>query len=175
MKKIFFLSLLSIVLVCGSATAQFKFGVKGGLNFTNFNSAKDFDNSTGWHLGLVSQVSIPVVGLGLQPELLYTVAKSGEGSINYIQIPINIRYQLIPGPIRPIILAGPYFSYASNFSGVFNGNTQRLDWGLGLGAGVEIWKIQFAGRYSWGLQNISKADDVNIKNNAFTLSLAYFF
>lgn len=185
MKKI--MVIIMVAICCfGQTEAQVKFGIKGGLNFENFNfdSAKDdltLDNAIGWQVGALLQFKVPVVGLGVQPELLYTVKKADvndeSSSIHYFEIPLNIRWEFNLIMIRPYVLGGPYFSYAVNFNGddVFKSQLNRFDWGIGLGGGVEIWKLQLGLRYSWGLQNISSVSDFELKNNTFSLTLGFLF
>ncbi|MDR0385164.1 MAG: porin family protein [Prevotellaceae bacterium] len=175
MKRI--LLIFIAIMFFGNIDAQLRFGLKAGVNFSKFNTKEQVlqANGTAWQVGLASQFKIPVVGLGIQPELLYSVSKGKDNSIGYFNIPINIRWQPLPIPlIKPIILAGPYFGYAVNYKG-FDSNIKRLDWGVGLGAGVEIWKFQIEGRYNWGLQNLSKVRDFKLKNNVVTVSAIYFF
>ncbi len=177
MKKIVIL----IIVVCACWTnnvdAQVHFGAKGGLNFANFKT-DDFslDNSTGWQVGAFAQFNIPGVGLGIQPELLYTVKKADvngqSNSAGYFEVPVNLRWGFNLLVIRPYLIAGPYFSYAANFSGDAFKNLEHFDWGIGVGGGVEIWKLQLGLRYSWGLQNVSDSGDV--KNNTFSLTLGLF-
>jgi hypothetical protein len=185
MKKI--LLILAAIVFSVNIQAQLRFGVKAGVNFSEFNSKEQTlqDNGTAWQVGLVSQFKIPLIGLGIQPELLYSVNKGNDQSIDCFTVPINIRWQPLPIPIiKPIILVGPYFGYAVNFKGFKDSvkdNITRLDWGIGLGGGVEIWKLQIEGRYNWGLQNIAKnvsidnVKDISLKSNVFTLSATYFF
>jgi hypothetical protein len=179
MKKI--LLILIAFMFIGNIHAQLRFGIKAGINFSEFNSREQILQTDGaaWQVGLASQFKIPLIGLGVQPELLYSVYKGKDNSIRYFSVPINLRWQPLPIPlIKPIILAGPYFGYALDFKGFnnFRNNIKRFDWGIGLGAGVEIWKLQIEGRYNWGLQNLSeKKNDFNLKNNVFTLSAIYFF
>ena len=172
-----------MVLACWTSKidAQVKVGIKGGLNFDDFvlKNAPDelkFDNSTGWQAGFMLRATIPAVGIGIQPELLFSVRKAGDdGNISYLEVPVNLRWGFNLIVIRPYITAGPYFRYAANFNGNFSKNhLERFDWGLGLGGGVEIWKFQLGLRYSWGMQDVSK-EEFEIKNNAFSLSLGYFF
>ncbi len=180
MKKI---TLLILVFCCWTSftQAQIHLGIKGGLNFAKFNTDDmTLDNATGWQAGLLLQFKVPIIGLGLQPELLYSVKKADvdgqSNSIGYFEIPVNIRWAIELPLIRPYILVGPYFSYAADFSGdAFKNGLDRFDWGIGLGGGVEIWKIQIGIRYSWGLQNISSVDDFKLKNNTFSLSAAFLF
>jgi hypothetical protein len=178
MKKI--LLILIAFMFIGNVHAQLRFGVKAGVNFSKFNTQEQALNANGtaWQVGLASQFKIPLVGLGIQPELLYSVNQGKGNSIGYFTVPINLRWQPLPIPfVKPIILAGPYFGYAVNFKGLGNNekNIQRFDWGIGLGAGVEIWKLQIEGRYNWGLQNLALNNLSSLKNNVFTLSAIYFF
>ena len=163
--------------------AQFHFGVKGGINFQQAKLAKTdlaVKNSTGWQAGALLQVKVPGVGLAVQPELLYTASKVSldgvSNTINYFEVPINVHW----GPklllVHPYLQAGPYFAYALSSGGEqFKDNINKFDWGIGLGGGVEFWKLQIDARYSWGLQNVSGVKDFEMKNNRFTLSLGFFF
>jgi len=184
MKKIF---LAIVIMACfmSQINAQFKFGLKGGVNFENFamkdasNSLK-FENSTGWQAGALLQIKIPGVGVALQPELLYTAtnAKVDEvsNSIHYFEVPINGQLGLNLVLLRPYLQAGPYFGYALKTEGdTFKDKINKFDWGIGLGGGVEIWKLQLDARYSWGLQEVSSVKEFKMKNNRFTLSLAILF
>jgi hypothetical protein len=179
MKKI--LIILAAFMFIGNIHAQLRFGVKAGVNFSEFNTKEQIlqTNGTAWQVGLASQFKIPLVGLGIQPELLYSVNKGDDNSIGYFTVPVNLRWQPLPIPlIKPVILVGPYFGYAVNFKGFdnFKDDIQRFDWGIGLGGGIEIWKLQIEGRYNWGMQNIGeRIENFNLKSNVFTLSAIYFF
>jgi hypothetical protein len=171
MRKI--LLILVALLFAGSIHAQLRFGVKAGVNFSEFKTLQT--EGAAWQVGLVSQFKIPLVGLGIQPELLYSVNKGEDNSIGYFHVPVNLRWQPLPIPIvKPIILVGPYFGYAVNFKGFNKDNINRFDWGIGLGGGIEIWKLQIEGRYNWGLQDIG-INGLDLKNNVLTLSVIYFF
>ncbi|MDR1593635.1 MAG: PorT family protein [Prevotellaceae bacterium] len=179
MKRI--LLILIAVSLVGSIHAQLRFGVKAGVNFSKFNSKEQILQTEGaaWQAGLAAQFKIPLIGLGIQPELLYSVNKGKDNSIGFFTVPINLRWQPLPIPfIKPIILVGPYFGYAVNFKGfdTFKNDIKRFDWGIGLGGGVEIWKLQIEGRYNWGLQNMGeRVKNFDLKSNVFTLSAIYFF
>jgi len=76
MKKIMSVLLVAICLVMAiPAQAQLKFGVKGGLNLAkaDFNKS-DFktDNFTGFFIGPMAELTIPVVGLGVYGALLFS-------------------------------------------------------------------------------------------------------
>ena len=61
----------------------------------------------------------------------------------------------------------------------------RFDYGLSLGAGLEIWKLQISGKYSWSFGKLAdngsihidsdnwKLDDANMRG--FELSVAFLF
>ena len=89
-----------MIMACwmSNADAQIKFGIKGGVNFADFNyTAEDFKlkNTTGWQAGALLQIKIPAIGIGIQPELLYTVKKADiakeTNSLSYFEVPLNIR------------------------------------------------------------------------------------
>ena len=185
MKRII-LAMVITACFASQINAQFRFGLKGGLNFANFKIEQDakekltFDNSTGWQAGALFQVKIPGLGLAVQPELLYTVSKANvdqrENGIHYFEVPINAQMGLDLKILRPYLQAGPYFGYALKLDGDhFRENINRFDWGIGLGAGLEVWKVQLDLRYSWGLQDVSSMRDFQMKNNRFTVALGIFF
>ena len=68
MKK--FLLLVAVIATCFAipASAQIKFGVKGGLNITDMSFSKDVvntSNKTGFFIGPTVKFKIPVIGMGL--------------------------------------------------------------------------------------------------------------
>ena len=190
MKKII-LSIVVMACFLSQINAQVRFGVKGGLNFDNFN-CKDvknelkIGNSTGWQAGVLLQVKVPVIGIGVQPELLYTVrnakmpvsqaiGKDVVNTISYLEVPINLQW----GPdlllLHPYLMVGPYFSYTLNIKGdELKDKIDKLDWGIGLGAGLDIRKLQFGARYTWGLQDVG-VKDFEMKTNSFKVSLGFLF
>jgi hypothetical protein len=188
-KKVF-LSVVIMACYLSHINAQVHFGIKGGINFENFNykDAKKeltIDQSIGWQAGILLQFKAPVVGIGVQPELLYTVlhakvsdatANDVSNSINYLEVPLNLMWSFNLAIMRPFIMAGPYFSYAIHIDGdELKDRIDRFDWGVGIGGGIEIRKIQFGARYTWGLQDVSSVKDFEMKNNTFRLSLAILF
>ena len=174
MKKIF---LLIIVMACflSQADAQVRFGVKVGMNFDSFEDAK-VKNSVGWEVGPMLQLMVPVIGLGVQPELLYISKKYGGDGIGYFDIPVNLRYELNLVVVRPYFVAGPYFGFVVHADRDFENkiNKEKTGWGLNFGGGIELWKLQFEMRYSLGMNDIGLMG-TDLKNNTFTLSLGYLF
>ena len=81
MKKIFSAFMIAICCLAMAMPAQaqlIKFGVKGGLNLSKLrfsNEAMDYlisDNTSGFFFGPMAEVTIPVVGLGVDGALLYS-------------------------------------------------------------------------------------------------------
>ncbi len=185
MKKLSILLAVTFLLCFAvTANAQIKFGVKGALNFNDTKNIK-FDEKTGWQAGIMARFNLPIVGIGVQPELLYT-HKSAKGyndetndsetvNSSYLQVPVNAIWTFGLGKIGGFITGGPYFSYAVDFDKKLEDALDKFDWGLGLGAGLDIGKIHAGVRYDWGLQDISKNGEEEIKNKAFSIFLGFFF
>ena len=173
MKKIT-LSLLALFLTIG-LSAQTHFGVKGGLNF---NSIKDISvsnsnvswNATGWHAGVVLQAKLPL-GFAFQPELLYSVKSFGQKDykfdLNYIELPLNLQWGIDLMILRPFVMAAPYVAYLTAMGGKAKDwdGVKNFDYGLGLGFGLDIWKIQITGKWNWGLGKLG-----NIKHDSWTIN-----
>jgi len=184
MKKII-LSVVVLACFLSQTNAQIKFGIKGGVNFDKFNYTDVKSNSTtGWQAGVLLQVKVPGIGIGIQPEALYTVRNmeaynakgSSKNNIHYLEVPVNVQWGLDLVLLRPFLMFGPYFCYAVNIKGdVLKDRINKFDWGIGLGAGLDIWKLQFGARYTWGLQNVSSVKDFDMKSNSFKVSLGYLF
>lgn len=195
--------LLLAIALCFSvaANAQGSFGVKAGLNFNKLSDISksvkaSWNAQTGFHAGLAYQYKMPF-GLSFQPELLYSRTRTRfEGevsshsyfdlSLDYLTLPVNVQFGFNILFLRPFVFAAPYISYSLAANGSLFDDDQwkdrnRFDYGLGLGIGLEIWKLQITGKYNWGFGNplngISskdwKIDDSHVKG--FELSAAFLF
>lgn len=195
MKKLFLITLLSLF-TCG-LFAQSGFGVKGGLNFNSMSdiSIKDVhtsvNNRTGYHFGVLYKLNLPL-GFALQPELLF-VHKSNSvkedytdikyvTKQNYLQLPVNIQWGVDLVLFRPFLMVTPYLSYViSSSTKISNFDYTKLQYGIGCGAGLEIWKIQVTGKYLWsgnsfGNGKLNDLKDLYFgKNRGFELSLGILF
>jgi len=196
LKKIIIIALALFVAHEASAQSKFKFGVKGGWDFENFDIGGSVgeqlkkENSTSWNLGIMAQI-----GLGgsfyVQPEILYSSQQlevsppvgaigfpmsADDIKVSYIQVPISLLYKFDMPLITPFISGGAYFGYTVDRSTrkLWKASINRKDWGVSVGAGVEFWKLQVAAKYNWGLRNISDASNITWKNNKFNVSVAFF-
>lgn len=122
MRKLFTLVVLvAATLVTIPAQAQFKFGLKGGLNLTDMSfSVDDVDvsNRAGFFIGPTAKFTLPIVGLGLDASVLYdqreAKLKGADDKIKQqaINIPINLRYDIGLGSLAAVYLAaGPQFGF----------------------------------------------------------------
>lgn len=186
MKKL--ISVLGVSALCCLATpaaAQLKFGVRAGANFTNL----DIDNiktntATGWFVGPTAEFLIPVVGLGLDASLLYSRVNSEADwgvfektyKLDYLTLPVNIKYKLALPLIKPFIYAGPELCARihDNFSDVWNAleqvtdverfRSKGTDVKLNIGGGVELFNhLEVFVNYNVGLTNTVKHIDSKSK------------
>ena len=185
MKKI--MVLLAVLVVAINADAQIKLGIKAGLNISDmsFSGSKGvgeniddmFANRTGWHLGMAMKMKFPLFPLTLQPELLFNTKGSEHLRLNYIEIPINLQWGISLGKIRPYAELSPYFSYLVGSNKALDA-LNSWDGGLGLGLGLDIWKLQISGKYVWGFGKVGDIKNTNtdgsFKNRSLQVSFGYF-
>ena len=181
-----------------------QFGIKGGLNFNslediNLKGVKNFDigNSTGFNVGILYKTKIPLIGLTIQPELIYSQTNSsinteiagwsnlnGDLKIGTLMLPVGLQWGIDLMLFRPFIQAVPYIGYTVNTQNKItnlNWNVDKFKYGVGLGAGLDIWKLQISGRYNWDLGDVAEFEWKGVdtfkggKNKGFELSLAILF
>lgn len=136
MKKLITLLVFAVAaLTVQPASAQIKFGLKGGLNITKMSLDNDVfstSNRTGFFIGPTVKFSLPIVGLGIDASALYDqreadiddvdisygddVSNPYSGTVKVkqqaINIPINLRYEIGLGDLAGIYLAaGPQFGF----------------------------------------------------------------
>ena len=204
---------IAAILFLGLTAAQAKggFGVKAGVNFPA-NSIKDIKevSPASYHVGMAYNLNIPVVGLSFQPALQYSLKQSAVGvdtgidaldnmtmekvSMGYLELMASLQWGLDLIIARPFLDVSPFVGYALNGDGAIKqlwsaDMVNKLDYGIGLGAGLDLWKLQFVCRYNWNFGNMMKAADTVENGNilekykmvkgadfgGLTLSLAYFF
>jgi hypothetical protein len=173
MKKII-LSAIA-VMAFGFANAQgVKFGVKGGLNNTNWTKDADTDAKTSFYIGGLVDLSVSEK-FHIQPELLY----SNEGAdddlgVSYLRVPVMAKYYVAEGFS---LQAGPEVAFKiGTEEDEVDEFTKSIDFGLGFGAGYELTNgLFFDARYNLGLSNISDFDGVEFGNSGLQVGLGYRF
>lgn len=198
-------ALVAILIGCGSASAQFRFGVKAGINLnslhlSNFGHNFNKENGCGFTGGVMTEFQVPLIGLCFDASLMYThmsaatdVYTNTDGDLDqlteitpkkdFLEIPINVKYKLGLPIIHPYVFTGP--SFAFKFGGdndYFKTKTVQCAWNVGLGFEL-LNHVQISGSYGFGMNNILKksgivdntTEDLKIKNNYWTITAAYLF
>jgi hypothetical protein len=141
-------------------------------------------------------------GFSIQPSLLYhqkgaNITNEVAQNMGFIELPVSVQW----GPdllvFRPFLDVTPYIGYAlsnevttslADFKFSSWQGKERFEYGLGIGAGINVWKLQVIARYNWNfgsLYNVEGWDDIkselkglSAENENFggvTLSLAFLF
>jgi opacity protein-like surface antigen len=193
--------LTAAVLCAVRASAQINPGVIGGLTFSSAN-LKEFNRETmtQYHVGATVRFKLPM-GFSIQPSLIYQVkgAKTevltidSDIKVGYLELPVSFQW----GPdlllFRPFVDVSPFVGYGLNTSNwsEFTGEVKnawdyknRWEYGIGLGGGLEIWKLQVVARYNWDFApfvkpeafgQLAQAVKESMKFGGVTLSLALLF
>lgn len=167
-----------------------KFGVKGGLNMTKLKLEGMKDNSTGFFIGPMAEVTIPIIGLGVDGALLYSQKGDKLDGIDTKQagldIPINLKYSIGLGSMLGVyIAAGPdfYFNFKGDEKFVNEQETlekKKAQVGINVGAGLKLlrhlqvgfnYNIPFGDSFTW--KNAGHA--IGAKNKTWQVSAAYIF
>ena len=168
-------------------------GLKGGFLFSQIDVGGDnlgteelLDNKEGWVAGIFFGGNRRGT-VGIQGELLY--GKKGakidqsDLDIHFIEIPVLLR---VNGGSRSLAglnvygIVGPAFDVrlTSEVDGIdIDDDIEGFDVGLVVGAGVEVSRLIFEGRYTRGLRNISKDFSLSdeIKTRAWALLVGIRF
>ncbi len=141
---------------------------------SNQSLGKVIDSRTGWHIGGMMNIGLPL-GLSVQPELSYSSKGADGATIGYLEIPVDVQWGITLPFVRPYVAVTPYISYKTNNSGNLT-SLNSWDGGIGLGGGVDIWKLQVAVKYMWGLGKVVDATDQapSFKNRNVMLSVGFF-
>jgi hypothetical protein len=155
------LALLSLI----PASAQFSWGLRGGLNLVNNDitavnkeTALNKDSYTGFFFGPMAELQIPIIGIGVDGSLLYsqkgmslpdtTVMKNQS-----ISIPVSLKYSFGLGNFAAVfVAAGPQFDYKigdlstmiktyksdGSFDEAKEYVMNQYSWSVNIGAGVKL-------------------------------------
>lgn len=187
MKKFFVSAALILMSLCFVENISARnFGVVGGANFHTYNESQTL---TQWHAGLVYKVNLPI-GFQIQPTLLYNVKAATTDlapvdlSVGYLELMASCQWGVDLILFRPFVEVSPFIGYGLNGNGslreLWSSKGDKLEYGVGLGGGLQIWRFQINARYNWNFGNVlPRIDSEGLfgKENldCVTLSLAYFF
>ena len=169
---------------------EYKYGIVAGRNTATINSEQGTsqDIISGLTGGLAFQVIYPK-GFMIQPELLYSQKGCLFGSsgvikykIDYLEMPVRAIYRLHVSEVKPFAFIAPYGAYVINIAeegevskdDYLKNQINKWDYGIGVGAGFDVWKIQISFKYSWGIAQVANETHV-IRNKVFTVAAGFFF
>lgn len=184
MKKFLFILLAAVLFFAVNTSAQIQFGLKAGVNISNFNGsdAGDLDSRTGFLGGAFFAYDFNDM-FSIQPEAFYSMkgAKqtftdlgetiTGTFKLDYIEIPVLIKLNIpLKGgsTVKPSIFAGPALGIkvASTVEVESGGqsassdveNVSSTDFGFvfggALGFDVSGHELGFDVRYNLGLTSV---------------------
>ena len=198
MKKVISVLMVAVALMMAApAQAQLiKFGVKGGLNFSKLDfdakNVKDAtDASTGFFIGPMAEITLPILGLGVDGAVMFSQRGKNEFKQQGIEVPVNLKYSFGLGSMLGVYLAaGPDFFF--NFKDVkatfVEGGdmlmeeeaSNKTQVALNLGVGVKLlrklqvgvtYQIPMGDSFEWK----HTSNVITAKNKTWQVSLAYMF
>ena len=130
-----------------------------------------------------------------------------ETKVGYLELPVQVQWGPDLGGFRPYAFAEPFVGVGINTDNTAKtlelaqedkkafkeAALKRLEYGLGLGVGIEVWKLQLSARYFWNFgslydgtataeetanavgQTVKAAFDEKKNFNGITVSLAFLF
>ena len=187
-----------------TAQAQFKFGLKGGLNVSSVrlnSSVFDGSNRAGFHVGPTLEFTLPLGWLGLEISALYDtykVAMEGvdengnltkpSSTLRYVDVPLNVNAGFGLGSFAKILIStGPQIAFSLGDSKIldykYDLKNSLFSWNAGLN--VRLFKhYQVGYTYNVGIGNTAELSvkDVNplklsekLKNSTHKITLSYYF
>ena len=182
-----------------------KFGVKGGVNFSNLYTEDVDDNNvlTGFNVGFFAKLPISN-NIALQPEISYTgkgaelvynnslVSGTAQFKLDYIEVPlllvVNVtkNFNIHAGPYAAYMVSAKTTNKSDSGSYNFEDNIDtddfnKFDAGLAGGVGIDLEPVSFGVRYNYGLTKIGKEDSStsfsspDAKNSVLSFYAAFAF
>lgn len=199
------IALLAVLAVAFSADAQFRWGIKAGVNInslslSNLDDNFSSENRAGFTGGLMAEFTVPIVGIGMDASLMYVHRTDNvEGTKlaglvtlpstkgDYLEIPINLKYKfglpVVGNIITPYIYTGPAFAFrcsAKAIDAAWEKKAVDVAWNVGVGVQL-VNHLQIGAGYGFGLNNTLKyigqgtAGADTGKANTWTVTAAYLF
>ncbi|MDE6341749.1 MAG: PorT family protein [Muribaculaceae bacterium] len=201
LKKLLLVAIVAIFTV-GHASADFRFGIKAGLNFNKLDyknvqaNLQDPGNRTGWMAGVMAEFTVPIVNIGMDASILYARQNLDDNTVyenkDFLDIPVNLKWKIgipvVKNIVSPIIYTGPDFLFALNKKTLDSFKSKSCEVGWNIGLGVELFKhLQVQAGYTIGLNNIVdtadklgvntgiQTQDYKVKKNYWSVTAAYLF
>jgi hypothetical protein len=209
-----FFALVLLLSFALGAYAQVSIGPKAGVNIATWEGDdlmvedNELTSIPLLQFGLVTEFMLSD-RVAIQPEFLYfqkgfgvetTVSETSfttKTILNYIEVPVLVKVNLITSPVEVFVTAGPSFGYGLDGKMVFDGEGEkeeididfeedelsRLDLSASVGAGVQFplgsGKLFVDGRYLLGLNTIDGSepaeDRLDMKNRGIGIAAGFLF
>ena len=185
MKKfVFAAAIVAATVFCTDASAQrynsARVGLMGGFTSSS-TSIKNADSKSVslYHIGVTAEIPI-LGGFAIQPALLYQVKGmsadkfnsssiseslgSFETKVGYLEVPVQVQWGLDLLAFRPYVFAEPFVGFRvgqntkGEVAGTLKDDLKKVEYGLGLGAGVDVWRLQLSVKYFWNFGKIYDKD-----------------
>ena len=197
MKKFF----IAIAALFVAALASAQIGIRAGLTSSSTTLDGAYADVTNgavnqYHVGLTYKIGLGNI-LAIQPSILYNVKGSNfnveditSTSLNFktgfVEVPVQVQLGFGLGTLaRVYALAEPYVGYAitnevttksaiaaaANTQQTWDNVKNRLEYGVGVGAGVELLRhLQVSVKYFWTLSDLYGLQDAKLDNIINSLS-----
>lgn len=199
------------------------YGVMAGFTSSSSNVKNFKTSSVSlYQAGVALRIPL-VAGFVIQPGLVYQVKgasldkagdlgflptlKTMDTKVGFLEVPVQVQWGPDLMAFRPYVFAEPFVGIGVNTQNTAttlelvkksskdfkDSAVSRLEYGLGLGAGIEVWKFQLSVRYFWNFgslyqegesgketlndvaQTIKGAFKDKKNFNGITASVAFFF
>ena len=166
-------------------SSAINYGFVGGANFRTYNP-KDIAIGTlaQWHAGIISKFNLPY-GFQIQPALAYSVkdvellSEEEKHSVGYLELTASVQWGADLILFRPFLDISPFVGYnAKSLTSIAADGRNGLEYGIGLGGGLQVWRFQATARYNWNFGFLLPSGAGKVRDAEFSgvsLSLAYFF
>lgn len=171
----------------------FQAGVKGGVNlskvsFSGSQSNLRPDNRTGFFIGPMAEVNIPLVGLGLEVSALYSQDKLecnfASADLKTLEVPVNFKWSVgIKKIVSVYVAAGPQFGFNLGHKWESDYLIEKQKISCNVGTGIKLLNhVQLGVNYNFSFNRAAtlyvpdergEEYGIRVKNNAWQVSLAF--
>lgn len=184
-----------------------RFGITAGVTSSS-SKIKNVDTKSIslFHAGVALEAPLGG-GFAIQPEILYQVkglsldkwgdstgnqiAEGFQTKVGFVEVPVQIQWGPDLVAFRPYGFVEPFIGYQISSNGKGEAKSlskelQKMEYGLSLGAGLDISHIQLSAKYFWNFGSVYKSDVAKTGStiggildgnnfNGFAISAAFFF
>lgn len=183
--KHLFLGIIILIAV-NFANAQSQFGLKGGLNISSIGGdAQGVNSKIGFHIGGFAFIR-NWDKMAIQPEFVFSrqgvqLAENSDVKVHYDYLNVPVMFDFYASE-NVFFMAGPQLGILvsakatdGNQSVSVKNQLNSMDFGFGLGLGIDSNDVVFSARYNIGVTSTSKSNEGTFPNRVFQLSVGFKF